>query len=87
MIGGLLLISGGANIPTGSSTAATQQHGDTWVLDTSSPIMWECLDDGAWASKLLWPKHVTANCCFVGQRLYTLKPNRCDWVYDFETKP
>lgn len=75
MIGSFLLISGGAHV-TGGAAAASKQHGDTWVIDTSSPIMWECLDDGAWAAKLLWPKHVAANCCFVGQRLYTLKPNR-----------
>ncbi len=75
MIGQYLVISGGV----GDATDGTSGHaylGDTWALDTTAPTNWECLDDGAFAAALVWPKHIVATCFFVGKKLVTLQPNR-----------
>ena len=75
VIGQYFVISGGV----GDATDGTGGHvylGDTWALDTTAPTSWECLDDGAWAASLVWPKHIVATCFFIGKKLVTLQPNR-----------
>ena len=75
VIGQYFVISGGVGDAT-DRTGGHEYLGDTWALDTTAPTNWECLDDGAFAASLVWPKHIVATCFFVGRKLVTLQPNR-----------
>ena len=77
MIGQYFVVSGGVGDAPGGASGHVYL-GDTWALDTSAPTNWECLDDGALAASLVWPKHIVATCFFVGKKLVTLQPNRSE---------
>ena len=75
VIGQYLVIAGGVGDAT-NGMSGRAYLGDAWALDTTAPTKWECLDDGAFAASLVWPKHIVATCFFVGKKLVTLQPNR-----------
>lgn len=76
-----LLVSGGC---TGAANgAAARCLGDTRVLDLYSP-RWEQLDDGAWASNLMWLKPHAAYTAFYGNRQFVVKPSMHEKMWELQ---
>ncbi|KXZ54835.1 hypothetical protein GPECTOR_4g907 [Gonium pectorale] len=74
--GKYLLISGGCS---GSGRCL----GDTRALDLYSP-RWETLDDGGWASGLMWLKPHASYTAFFGNRQFTLKPSMHEKLWELQ---
>jgi len=72
-----LIISGGC------TQGGTRRLGDVQVLDLYSP-RWECLDEGAYANNMMWLKQHAAYTCFFGNKLYTLKPNIHEKLFELQ---
>ena len=53
------------------------------VLDLYSP-RWECLDEGAYITGMPWAKQRAVYTCFYGNKLFTLKSNMQEKLFELQ---
>lgn len=72
-----MIISGGC------TQGGTKRLADVQVLDLYSP-RWECLDEGNYIANMPWAKQRGSYNCFHGNKLFTLKPNVNERLFELQ---
>lgn len=72
-----MIISGGC------TQGGTKRLADVQVLDLYSP-RWECLDEGNYITSMPWVKQRGSYSCFYGNKLFTLKPNINEKLFELQ---
>lgn len=71
-------------ISGGSGPGGIRRLTDTHVLDLYNGPKWELLDTGSWGNNMMWLKQRAAYSTFYGNKLFTLKPNVHEKLFELQ---